>query len=216
MSFIVNRTFSLSYPNQFTDAINADPGITHVCEYVRVDFPDSVSMSFTGTGPLSGAEETALDILIANFVGVPEAEDTNNSKFLAHNGPIVQNLSNNFVTALFNTIVRQDGIFSYSSGTVTVNKDTWCTIKCDISSTSTATSATTEIRILHNGTPLSGSTAYGFHRNSSTGKLTTTTGYIIGVSSGDTITIQIREADGSVATIAESCRLLIEETNGPV
>ncbi len=67
MSFDVSKTNSSDCLALLTIAINLDGAITTVCEHVRLDKPDTMTITFAGAGPLSGAEDTALDALLAGF-----------------------------------------------------------------------------------------------------------------------------------------------------
>ena len=49
------------------DAINDNGTITTECEDITVDDEVNLTLTFEGAGPLSGAEDTALDALIASF-----------------------------------------------------------------------------------------------------------------------------------------------------
>ena len=69
MSFDVFKTApSIVFcPEELIDAINADVTIVTFCEDVTVDDEVNLTITFEGTGPLSGAEDTALNALIAAF-----------------------------------------------------------------------------------------------------------------------------------------------------
>lgn len=72
MSFNVSKTSSIPCLQKLVDAINADVAIVTVCEFIRLDAPSTMTLTFTGTGPLTGAEDAALDSLLGSFICPPQ------------------------------------------------------------------------------------------------------------------------------------------------
>lgn len=135
--------------------------------------------------------------------------------FLAHNGSTTQTLTTSFVTALFNTNIRNDSPFVYSGGVVTINKTGWFKITSEITATTTNSRSGSEQRLAINGSAVTGTLANGYHRQTNTGRNTHTVTWLVNITSGDNIRTQIREYIGTCVTVANSCRLMIEEVDGP-
>lgn len=135
--------------------------------------------------------------------------------FLAHNGVTTQTLTGTAVTALYNTSVRSDSIFSYSAGVVTVSKTAWFKITAEFTTDSTGSRSTGEQQLVHNGSPITGTQAYTYSRNSSQGRNTVSTTWLLSITSGDTVSVNIREDSGTIVTEENANRLLIEEVDDP-
>ena len=67
MSFDVLKTSTINCLALLRTEINDDVAIVTVCESIRLDLPDTMNITFEGAGPLSGAEDTALDSLLGSF-----------------------------------------------------------------------------------------------------------------------------------------------------
>ena len=134
---------------------------------------------------------------------------------LRHNGGVTQVLTTTFVTALFDTSVREDSIFSYAAGVVTVNRTGWFEVQAEIGADSTGPRSSLEAQILQNGTPIVGTFGYGYHRNTTSGQNTASATFLLNITSGDTVEIEIREIAGAVVTLANACRLIIKEIDSP-
>ncbi len=166
------------------------------------------TLNFTGAGITAtdaGSNVTNIDV---PGVGLK-------TFFLAHNGATTQTLTTSFVTALFNTNIRNDSPYVYSSGIVTINKTGWFKITSELTATTTSNRSGTEQRLALNGTPIDGTLAAGYHRQSSTGQQTSTVTWLVNITSGQNIRAQIREYIGTCVTVANACRLMIEEVDGP-
>ena len=66
MAFDVSRTFTTTCLTALKNQINTD--LTATCESVRVDDDTTTIFTFTGTGPLSAGDITALDNLLGSWV----------------------------------------------------------------------------------------------------------------------------------------------------
>ena len=75
MSFDVVKTSTINCLAELQTAINADVAIVTVCEAVRLDLPNSMTIGFAGAGPLSGAEDIALDSLLGSFACTPSVDN---------------------------------------------------------------------------------------------------------------------------------------------
>jgi hypothetical protein len=133
-----------------------------------------------------------------------------------HNGGVTQTLTGSFVTALFGTSVREDSIYSYSSGEVTINKDGWFLIDFDLSfehgggSQESAADGVVQL----NGSDITGSDFYCTTLRDSDGS-TTSSKILVEITSGDVIRIRIRANERNPSTLEDSCRLYIAEVDSP-
>jgi hypothetical protein len=165
------------------------------------------TLNFTGTGvTATDAGGGVADITVGQEL---------KQFFLAHNGGTSQTLTTTFVTALFNTNIRNDSIYVYGGGIVIINKTGWFKITSEITGDSTGGRSGTEQRLALNGTAITGTLANGYHRQSSTGLNTHSVTWLVNITSGDNVRVQIREYIGGCTTEPNSCRLLIEEIDGP-
>jgi len=67
MSFDVSKTSSIDCLSDLKIEINNNVTITTVCEDIRLDLPTTMTLTFAGTGPLSGPEDTELDSILSTF-----------------------------------------------------------------------------------------------------------------------------------------------------
>ena len=65
MSFDVSKTFTTTCLPELKTQVNTD--LTAVCESIRVDDDTTTTFTFTGSGPLSGVDDTALDALLGSW-----------------------------------------------------------------------------------------------------------------------------------------------------
>lgn len=132
--------------------------------------------------------------------------------FHAHNNVTTQTLTATFVTAIIGTDVRSDAIYSNTNGEVTINKTGNFKVTYDISADATSgTRSIMEAVLQVNTVNVPGTFAYSYHRNTTAGEDTTSATTDIAVTSGDVVRVQIREVVGGVTTVANACRLTIEE-----
>jgi hypothetical protein len=162
---------------------------------------DGVNVSNAG-----GAEAT---INIPGFEG--------KRHFCHHNGNTTQALSGSFVTALFNTDVRTDSIYSYTSGEVTVDDAGWYEVTYDIGAESTnGDRSTMECVLQVNSINVPGTFAYGYHRTTGEGDDTASMSTLVELNTNDIIRVRIRIEDGTgIITKSNACRLLIKEVDDP-
>ncbi len=131
--------------------------------------------------------------------------------FHAHNNTTTQVLTATFVTAIIGTDVESDASFSNTNGEVTVNKTGRFTVHYEIGADTTGARSTMECVLQVNTVNVPGSFAYGYHRNSASGENTAACTSVVNLTSGDVVRVQIREVAGTVVTLANACRLTIEE-----
>lgn len=136
---------------------------------------------------------------------------TAKESFYAHNNVTTQVLTSTFVTAIIATNIRADAIFSNTLGEVTISKDTWVEVQYEITADSTSSRSSLECVLQVNGSDVPGSSAYGYHRNTTSGKDTATATSLINITSGDVVRVRIRETAGNILTVANACRLTIRE-----
>lgn len=131
--------------------------------------------------------------------------------FHAHNNTTTQTLSTSFVTIIIATNIRKDSIYNNVNGQVTINKTGYFKVTYDVGATSTGARSTSESVLEHNGVIVPGSYSYGYHRNVDNGENTVSATVIVSITSGDYIRVRIKEKNGGIVTLANACRLTIEE-----
>lgn len=178
-------------------------------EGVTVTGGPFTSLNFTGDGVTAtdGGSGTAT-------IDIPGG-GSGKRFFLHHNGTTTQTLTGTAVTALFNTAVRADSIYSYSAGVVTINETGWYKITAEFTADSTGSRSTSEQQLVIDGSTITGTLAFGYHRQSAQGRNTVSTTWLANITSGQTVSVNYREASGTVVTEENSCRLLIEEIDAP-
>lgn len=135
-----------------------------------------------------------------------------------HNGAVVQTFTTTPVIVLFNTNVRNDSIFTYNAGVITVSESGWYEVSYDISVAVTNNNETnTQAEILINGTPLTGTLSYMHHRIAAQGRGTSSGTVAVNLAVNDTISIRASRTSGigSLTTLANACRLNIQQIDGP-
>lgn len=135
-----------------------------------------------------------------------------------HNGAVTQTFTTTPVTVLFGTNIRNDGIYSYNAGVVTVTQAGWYDIAYSVSANNNNNNETvTQAQFLRNGTALEGTLAYMVQRNTTNGRTTCTVQAKVNLSANDTIAVSLVRISGTGApvTIANACRLLINQIDGP-
>lgn len=108
----------------------------------------------------------------------------------------------------WNTEWRKDSMYSHTaaSATVTLEEGGDYIIEADVTCDNTDASNRIEVNayIAKNGSKVTGSDAYSYHRFSATGKTTLTTRAYVSASSNDTITVEALESAGSGAAVLVS------------
>ncbi len=132
--------------------------------------------------------------------------------FHAYNAAVTQVLTTTFVTAVIGTDIRSDASFVNDGlGTITVNKTGNFRITYDIGADSTGPRSSMECKLQVNTVDVPGTFSYGYHRNTGNGEDTASCTTLVSLTSGDAVRVQIREIAGAIVTLANACRLTIEE-----
>ena len=205
VSFVGGTNITTSISGNVVTITNTAPGAND--ELVKVSATDTTA-GFLGAKLVGG---TSISLTTLNPAGNEQISiDLDEKSFFNHNGIITQTLNTNFSIVLFNTSVRTNGIYSYSSGAVTVNQDGWYAIQFDTSAIGTSNSRrTAEWRLQVNAVDVAGSYAYSYHRSSTSGNTTASSVVQIQLTSGDILRVRGRSASGTITTIANGCRLNI-------
>ena len=160
----------------------------------------------TTTGKLEGYESGAWEDLVQTSLSITPKE-----YFYAHNGATTQTLTGTAVTSQVTTVVRSDSIYSAAGGEVTVNKTANFKISFDFTADTTGSRSTGEAFLEINGTLVTGSIAYTYNRNAGQGQNTASGTVLVSITSGDVVRLRIREQSGTIVTVANATRLIIEE-----
>lgn len=150
-----------------------------------------------------------------SFVNVPGSSAITKSHLSRHNGTVTQTFSGTPVTLNFGVSLRNDPTYVHNvvvgGSEITVTVAGWYKISFDASAdntTNTRRSSHAEMEI--NNVPVAGTRAHGYHRNVTVGETTFTCTTKQQLNAGDIIRVRIL-GQGSLVTIANSCRLNIEQ-----
>lgn len=129
-----------------------------------------------------------------------------------HNGAITQTITSTYSTILFDSSVRNDSDYSYTSGVVTFQRAGWYKINYDIGiDNNNAVRTTSQIAAFVDSVIHPGSNAWGYHRNAFNGQNTVSATFMLQSSIGTTLDIQAKYVNGNVlVTLENSSRLFIE------
>jgi len=165
------------------------------------------TFNFTGTGvTATDAGSGVTSINIPGFTPTPP------KLFYGHNGGTVQTLTSSFSTVNISTNVRIDGIYSISANTITVSESGWYKITYSVGAEAASNARSgMECQLERNNALVPGSMAWAYHRRANPGEDTATAEVLIQLTSGDTVRVRMRERNGSIRTMANGCRLLIDQ-----
>ncbi len=172
-------------------------------EGINVPNTPHYSLDFVGSG-VSVADAT-------NGVSTITIQPTP-KLFYGHNGSIVQTLTSSVINVNIATNIRNDAIYSIVSNEVTINESGWYKIIYGVGAEATGSSRSgMECGLRLNGTLVPGSMSWAYHRTSNPGEDTATAEILLQITSGDSVNVGMKERVGSVRTMVDGCRLLIEQ-----
>lgn len=131
-----------------------------------------------------------------------------------HNGSVVQTFSTPTII-LFNSLLMQDSIYTYSNGVVTIGfTASYRIVICLALDNTTNNRSTSETYVTVNGVELIASKLYGYHRDSSNGKTTISFAVNASLNAGDQVSVVARVFSGTgvLQTVPNSSRLTIQKS----
>ena len=168
-----------------------------------------------GGGVVITSTTAAPPAAIANVTQIIESMTISNQYFMAYN-TASQTLAATPTAINWDVQQRADSIYSHTLGTsdITINLAGDYLIRVDLSIDSTAGSRTSSrSSIRKNGTSITGTDTYGYHRNTSQGNNTVSIVWVeTGLVATDTISVESDEDSGGngLITTANACRIYIQ------
>jgi hypothetical protein len=135
-----------------------------------------------------------------------------------HNGAVTQTFTTTPVNVLVGTDIRTDNTYSYNNGVITFNAAGWYDIGYGVSINNNNNNETvSSAQFFLNGSALTGTLSYLYSRNSTNGRSSTSATVKINVATNDTLSVSLVRVSGTGApvTIANACRLVIQQIDGP-
>lgn len=164
-----------------------------------------VWVGFSGTNSLDPSTNitNALTILDSNIY----------SPFVhRHNGVLSQTFTAP-TALLLNTSVREDGVFTYNAGIITVSLASWYRIIVNITLANTTNNrVTSESYLTLNGSEIVGTKAFGYHRDINSGNTTVCIAGNIQLAMGNQVSVVSRRfsGTGTLQTVQNACRITIQ------